>query len=390
MKEKEYEGKKVLKKYRKIYIVICRVLVCITICEYIILLLNNKYNESWKLFYYDFKSGFMDHQEYLKDFLFLFGCFFLLYLFYMICSKDGLSFEWHMRVGRKNKRYFTCWDYQIMLYLFLCSCLGLGGIIYRGISRGMAEENLWQGSSIIGHSFGSVDGISYTGSKEAFLEKYDKGYRTFEVDLEITSDNKVVLRHDWDQEIQVGISSECIPMEEEFLAVPILGTYTPLSFADLCLLMQEYPDIWIVTDSKYSDTENVEKQFTIMVQTAEECNAVEVLDRMVVQIYNETMYEKIKEVHPFPSFIFTMYQRWDGTAEQLIQISRWCVEHDVDAIAMWYYLSDEENREVAKRYDRDIYLHTVNDIAAAREFLENGVTGIYTDDIYPEELEEEE
>jgi len=389
MMAKECEEKMLLKKHRKIYIVICRGLTCMTICEGVILWLNNQYGESWKLFLYDLRSGFVDNSEYLKKFLLLFGVIFLLYLFYMICSKDRLSFEWHIRVGRKRKRYVTCWDYQVMLFFVCCSFLGFTGSICRGIYGGTSKYNLWPGSRIVGHSFGSIDGNSYTGSKEAFQERYDLGYRTFEVDLEMTSDDKVVLRHDWDQGIQIGISSENIPTEEEFLAVPILGTYTPLSFSDLCLLMQEYPDIWIVTDSKYSDSKNVKKQFTIMVQTAQECNAAEVLDRIIVQLYNTKMYEVLKDVYPFRSFILTLYQYgWDETAEEFVEICRWCADQDVDAITMWYYLSDEEKGKIAERYNRDIYLHTVNDAPLAKELLKNGISGIYTDEICPEELEE--
>ncbi len=390
MAVKESEEKRILKKHRKLYIIVCRILTCVTVCEGVILWMNYQYGESWKLFLYDFKSGFVDNSGYLKRFLLIFGTFFLLYLFYMICSKDGLSFEWHIKRGRsKGKRYVSYWDYQVMLFLVCGSFLGLTGLLCRGIYGGIPKCDLWPGSRIVGHSFGSIDGHSYTGSQEAFQERYNLGYRTFEVDLEITSDDKVVLRHDWNQEIQEGISSEKIPTEEEFLAVPILGTYTPLSFSDLCLLMKEYPDIWIVTDSKYSDSENVKKQFTIMIQTAQECDAVEVLDRIIVQIYNTRMYEVLKDVYPFRSFILTLYQYgWEGTAEEFVEICRWCADQDVDAITMWYYLSGEEISEIAERYNRDIYLHTVNDVSLARELLENGISGIYTDEICPEELEE--
>lgn len=391
MTAEECEGKTILKKHRKILIVLCRILTCITVGEGIIIWLNHQYGESWKLFLYDFKSGFVDNSEYIKKFFLIFGVYFLFYLFYMICGKDGLSFEWHIRRGRKRKRYVVCWDYQVMLFLVCCSFLGLTGMICRGVYAGMPKHNLWPGSGIVGHSFGSIDGNSYTGSKEAFLERYNLGYRTFEVDLEMTSDDKVVLRHDWNQEIQAGISSENIPTEEEFLAVPILGTYTPLSFSDLCLLMKEYPDIWIVTDSKYDDSENVKKQFTIMVQTAQKCDAVEVLDRIIVQIYNTRMYEVLKDVYPFRSFILTLYQYgWEGTAEEFVEICRWCADQDVEVITMWYYLPNEEICEIAERYNRDIYVHTVNDVPLARELLENGISGIYTDAICPEELEEQE
>ena len=352
-------------------------------CGILIFRLNRKYDESWNLFFYD---GFVYCKEYAIRFWLIIGIFFLLCVFSLLFIKDQFSFEWRIRVGSKN--FVIGWKYQFIFPCLLVLCLIFTGEVSKGVYEGQVRYNLWKGSNIVGHSFGYIDGHSYTGSKEAFEENYEKGYRTFEVDLAITSDDKVVLRHDWDYPPQEGISSENIPTQEEFLSVPINNMYTPLSFYDLCLIMQKYPDIWIVTDSKYSDEEGVKKQFDIMVSTAKECGAEEVLDRLIIQIYNESMYEVLKEVYPFKSFIFTLYQRWDGTPEEFIEICRWCVRHNVDVITMWDYLWNEEIKAFAERYKRDVYLHTINDAPTAVEFLKSGVRGIYTDGIRPQELEE--
>lgn len=367
---------------------LCRILFCLDMCEIIIFLLNRKYGESWKLFFYNLKEGFVYCKEYAVKFWLVIGFFLFLCTFFLLFIKDKFSFEWRIRVG--NKRFAIGWKYQFIFPCLLVLFLLFTGGACRGVYEGQIRYNLWQGSSIVGHSFGRIDRYTYTGSKEAFEKNYEKGYRTFEVDLAMTSDGKMVLRHDWDQPIQEGISSENIPTQEEFLAVPIYQTYTPLSFYDLCLIMQKYPDIWIVTDSKYTGEEDVKKQFNSIVSTAKECNAEEVLDRLIIQIYNESMYEVLKEVHPFKSYIFTLYKRWDGNQEEFAKICRWCVEHDVDVITMWDHLWNEEIRTIAERYKRDVYVHTVNDAPAAVEFLKSGVRGIYTDGIRPEELEEKE
>lgn len=389
-------------RYRSFFIVASRILICLTVGEMVVLWLNRRYDESWRLFLCDLRSGFVDNQEYLKKFFAIYGAFFLLYFVYIVCNKEGLFITWHIRVGggrkrewnirisRKRWKFKKLWDYQVICFLAALLFLGVTGIVYRNLADMEERHNLWDGSNIIAHAFGRIDGYDYTNSLEAFEENYNKGVRTFEVDLDMTSDDKVVLRHDWDFAIQAGISSEYIPTEEEFLAIPILEKYTPMSFADLCLLMKKYPDIWIITDSKYPDKENVRKQFNIIVRTAEECNAVAALDRMVVQIYNEEMYEQLKEIYPFKSFIFTMYMRWNGGVKGFTDICRWCVNHNIDVITMWYYLPSEDIKEIAGRYNMDIYVHTVDDISEALEFLKEGIKGIYTDNIYPQRLEEKE
>lgn len=390
-----------LSKGRLPFVIISRILIGITVGMMVVLLLNRRYDESWSLLLCDLQLRFVDNQEYPRAFLKIYGVFLLLYLFYIMCSWRGFFIAWRIRLGggrkrewnisippRKGWKIFVFRDYHVICFLAVLIFIVSTGIVYSNLANVGERYNLWTGSDIIGHAFGRIDSYDYTNSLDAFEENYNKGLRTFEVDLQMTSDDKVVLRHDWGQAIQAGISSEHIPTEEEFLTMPILEKYTPMSFADLCLLMKEYPDIWIVTDSKYTDVENVKKQFNILVQTAEECNAVDVLDRMVIQIYNERMYGQLKEIYPFKSFIFTLYMRWDGSDEGFVDICRWCVNHDLDVITMWDYFASEDIQEIAQRYNRSIYVHTVNDVSAAKEFLKQGIRGVYTDDIYPQILGE--
>lgn len=375
---------------KKIVIRASRLLFLFIICELFAIWLNRQFPESL-IWVYDFRSGFADWEY--KSTLIQFACyliiFVIIYAFYIICNRDGLSFEWHMRIGKAKRRLFIWKSHWVILFLMCTVFLGLTLSVYNGV-KGFGKANLWKGSLVIGHSFGAVEGSTYTGCLEAFLYNYGGGIRTFEVDLQITRDNKVVLRHDWDQEIQEGVSTDNIPTQEQFLSIPIQGKFTPLSFRDLCLLMKEYPDIWIVTDSKYTDYDNIVKQFTIMTQTAAECGAQEVLDRFVVQIYNPDMYHAVMGVYPFKSFIFTMYQYWDGTPEQFTHICRWSVEHGIDAITMKYGQATEDILNIAQCYDRDVYVHTVNEVTEAQDFLDKGVRGIYTDYINPEDLKEGE
>ncbi len=57
----------------------------------------------------------------------------------------------------------------------------------------------------------------------------------------MTSDGQVVpAAGGWQEGILVSI-----PTRDAFLAAPLLERYTPMSFRDLLLLMEEYPDICI-------------------------------------------------------------------------------------------------------------------------------------------------
>lgn len=209
------------------------------------------------------------------------------------------------------------------------------------------------------------------------------------MDFAVAADGNIVLRHDWDVALQEGISSANIPTSGEFKEIPIHGKYTPLTFIDLLELMEEYPDIWIVTDSKEVGEEEVKAEFEEMVREAEEVELLEVLDRFIVQIYNETMYDIVKEVYPFSEYIFTLYMRWDGAQDEFENICKWCVVHDVKYITMWNFLFNERIKRIAQNYNIDIYVHTENNSLAGKNYLMNGVKGLYTDDLTEDILNEQ-
>lgn len=376
---------------KKLLIYFYRVVLFLALFLMGICLLNKIEQETWTMFFIDLGMRFIDNKKYLHNF----SLFMSLFIFFIVWVYLGLAgkvqLKWKIRIGKFIYYYNNCKCFEKIYYPFLIIvivCIGMVLLYINHELERIYKGNLWEGTVAIGHSFGAIDGHTYTGSLEAFEYNYQKGIRTFEVDLDITSDDKVVLRHDWGQKIQEGISEESIPTEEEFLSIPILEKYTPLSFYDLCFLMQKYPDIWIVTDSKYNDPETVNKQFKIMKETAEKAGDIQVLDRLVIQLYNEKMYEIVREVYPFKSYIFTMYMRWFGNVEDFIDVCRWSAEQNINVITMGYDLPTEEIMGIAKRYGIDVYLNTINNKEKALSFIQMGVKGIYTDKLSLKDLEE--
>ena len=67
-----------------------------------------------------------------------------------------------------------------------------------------------------------------------------------------------------------------------------------------------------------------------------------VLDRLIVQIYNEEMYDTVYNIYPFRSWIYTLYKFWGGARETFRDCVRFCYEHDIDGITTWnYYVTPE-------------------------------------------------
>lgn len=247
---------------------------------------------------------------------------------------------------------------------------------------------------VICHALGSTaEGVGLTNSREAFVYNYRRGQRVFEADIQITKDGVMVLRHDWDsdlgQEEAFGWTEDRRgPVTEEaFLNAPIYGQYTPLTLEDWFGIMKTHPDIWLVTDTKYSP--EVEKQFRLFVDTAVENGYEDVLSRVIVQIYYKEMYDEVRAVYPFENILLTLYYIGYplGEAGEAEALKDFMAGNGIPVLTMpsgWW--SEEIEKDLADSGIK-VFVHTVNDEAEARQRLTEGISGIYTDVILPAEFE---
>ena len=251
----------------------------------------------------------------------------------------------------------------------------------------LSAPEILSGAQVIAHGMGAMEGIATLNCLEGFLQQYERGVRVFEADLRLTSDMEVVLRHDWRAGWQAGISETQIPSLTAFLNRPILEQYTPLSFQDLLLLMEEYPDICVITDSKFTDAEIVTLQFNAMLEDARELGLSYLFDRMIIQVYSQLMYKVVDNIHPFPHYIYTLYAEGFGRTEDAFrEIAAFCGESDILGVTMWDYWWDESYLPIAQEYDVQVFAHTVNDPQEALALLESGVSAVYTDTLTPGNL----
>lgn len=253
-----------------------------------------------------------------------------------------------------------------------------------------SAEKILASQRIIAHGLGAIEGEATLNCLEGFEQNYAAGVRVFEVDLRMTSDGHVVLRHDWRAGMQEGVSETSIPTLEEFLAKPIHGKYTSLSFRDLLHLMEQYPDICIVTDTKFVNEEEVTRQFRAMLNDAYETGLTYLFDRMVVQVYTTMMFTVVDNLYHFPHYIFTLYcSDFDGTENSFRQQAVFCRENGIMGITMsnyWWSDNAPDYYSIANWHGIRVYVHTVNDAHTANSLLAAGVSGVYTDALLPDDI----
>lgn len=244
-------------------------------------------------------------------------------------------------------------------------------------------------SQIIAHAMGAIDDLRTPNCLEGFLAQYEAGVRVFEADLRLTRDVKNVLHHDWYYpDWQDGISYTNIPTREKFVSEKILGKYTPLSFQDLLLLMVEYPDICVVTDTKFTESDVFFIQFDSLLADAHELGLTYLFDRIFVQVYGDRMYTGLENIYPFPHYIYTLYQdnTFNGTEDSFREKAAFCAENGIEGITMSDYWWKPAYAGIAEEYGIKVYVHTINDADKAREILSGGAAAIYSDSLSPADL----
>lgn len=232
------------------------------------------------------------------------------------------------------------------------------------------------------HACGEIDGQTYTNSFEAFKANYDLGYRIFEVDFDITDDNALVATHSENRWRNQTGADESTPFTlENFSARPLLGQYQSMTAEEIIGLLEAYPDIYLITDTKHTDRVSVMLQFSQLVRWAEKAE-VSVIDRIVPQIYSEEMLDWVMSVHPFRSVIFTLYNtKW--TPESVL---RFCEATGVGLITTSYVYLTQELADLWVPHGLRIGVHTVNNIPVASDCLSLGADLIYSDKLLPAEF----
>lgn len=259
---------------------------------------------------------------------------------------------------------------------------------YSGLEA-VIRLNVWKWTDgtpmFVSHAMGGIEGKAYSNSLEAFQQNYAEGHRLFEVDLVMTADGELVLWHGWEKQICSKIPKDEVPTLQQFMNARIYDRYTPLSYTDLLRLMQKYPDIRVIIDTKDPDEETVRRNFAYIVGKAAEMNAEDVFGRIAVEIYTTQMLDTVEEIHHFDTYIMLFYRlfRKQPTAAQFRSIIRFAASRGIDLAAIDVKWWKPSFIKIAREYDVDIAVHTVNDAQQAEKLFSQGIKMIATDFLGP-------
>ena len=257
------------------------------------------------------------------------------------------------------------------------------------VSTVNTPEFNWENYNIITHALGSLDGLTYLNSRESFINFYDKGCRLFEVDLTKTSDGVWVCRHNWKESLgQWEGEEKKVLSSEEFLNTPIYGKYTPLTLEDLLKLLDEYPDAFVMVDSKQYSVRNYQRTLEDYAQYREiaiNAGIQHTLGQIIPEIYNSAMYPGTALLYRFPAYIYSLWQ--DYSTDELNNIADFCKTNGIGAVTIYKGYWSEEIQKIFDEREILVYIYTINDKEDARAYCQKGAAGVCTDVLLKENLE---
>lgn len=249
----------------------------------------------------------------------------------------------------------------------------------------------WTEYPLIAHGMGGMEGeTTLTNSREAFVDNYERGFRVFEADLRLSSDGRLVALHDWTAFLYGARGrGEPDPKDRKpvawstFKSLKVGRKYQTLDISDIVQLLERYPDAYVVTDTKDRSLDLVRKQFTLIADALASSPMPDVGDRIVPQIYTPEMYEELRTLYPFSSYIYTLYGSNVTEAEVIRFVKK---TPKIKAVTM--PTSRVNAAFVSKLSILGVrtYTHTVNGMSEFEDYRKLGIDGVYTDFLSPDEI----
>ena len=222
-------------------------------------------------------------------------------------------------------------------------------------------ENAWYlNNKVLPHAFGKINNETYTNSKEALDNALNNGVKAFECDVCMTCDNVPVMAHEISENLTF----------DEFINSKIRGQFTPLSLEMIVNLMRENQELFFFIDTKNGETKFVAKWLKE--------NAIDVIDRFIVQIGYIKDYKEVCKIHKFKYF------HWNFSIDRNVnQHLAFVVRNKIYTCSVPHHIiKNNKTLRYLKKYNVKPYAYTINSSNFRDELYNKGVWGIISDDLF--------
>ena len=241
---------------------------------------------------------------------------------------------------------------------------------------------------LMGHAFGGMDDKTYHNTMAALEHGIETGYKDFELDFSYTTDGRLVLSHGWSPSNCKCIGITYTPdfdnmTYERVMNMPIHGN--PIMDArQFYERVKDEPDYRFEVDFHFVQ-EHRKEMVQELVKDFE--NDGQVLDRLLMQVYTQQMYQIIDGVYRFKNYSYLAGKY----VYRLDEFLTFCLDKGICAIALRANLAKREY--IDKIHNAGLYVMTYTvqrDADYAKHLLDSGIDTICTDFITEELLDEAE
>ena len=230
----------------------------------------------------------------------------------------------------------------------------------------------------------------YTDSLEAWQNSYAHGTRVFDADLNFTSDDVLVLRHEWSDDLgQESFGNGIVPDYETFMNTPIFpsregGSLTPMDAAMMLRFLDKHPDCYAACDTK-TDTY---KTYSALAECAKSLGLESVLDRIIVSFYWKEDKAAALRAHDFKHFALRYYFNNFNNFNNFNEVKELCKELSVPVCMVWRtFIRDDGEWRVLLDNGITVWTAVVDDADDWMYLKSIGVSGCVTNFLYEDEAQ---
>ncbi|GMC02836.1 hypothetical protein K5E_21390 [Enterococcus thailandicus] len=227
-----------------------------------------------------------------------------------------------------------------------------------------------------------------TNAIEAFNQNYHNGLRWFEIDFSLTSDNKIIGRHDWHHYLYENYLGQVDPVENdqplsytEAKNLEIYRKYHAATAKTIVDFLVKHTDARIIIDTKNQETE---EYLQILEEINKSCDVnKEVLSRIIPQIYTTDQYEPVSKLGYYENLLLTLYSN-NETNPQIIDF----VKNNKKIIAVAFgqdaYYQRKDLIVPIHELGKEVFIFSVDKSSDATRYFNEGIDGIYTNFLIPQ------
>ena len=234
-------------------------------------------------------------------------------------------------------------------------------------------------------ALGSINNDKNTNSIDALNLNYKNGHHIYEVDISLTSDDKLVLASGWnltDYKTSIGINyyndgkhntkDTVTPKYDDFMKYKIQDKYTATSYKDLIDFMNNNKDTYFLFDIGNNNDATISKVLKLLKQQTPK----KLYKRIIIHVYNDEMLKLVKKNSDFKLINILYIKRNYNSVEDFIE---YCNKNNITSFSTVISNINKEDAKVFNESNLISIVNEVNDMNKVKMLDSMGIDLIGTD-----------